>query len=54
MRDPERRARWNERWNRRDYAELQPAAVVPDYAYLLPSGGMEGDRRARVRWIPIR
>ena len=39
MSDPERRARWNERWNRRDYAELEPAAVVRDYAYLLPPGG---------------
>jgi SAM-dependent methyltransferase len=39
MSDPERRARWNERWNRRDYADLEPATVVIDYAYLLPAGG---------------
>jgi SAM-dependent methyltransferase len=39
MSDPERRARWNERWTRRDYADTEPAAVVHDYAYLLPPGG---------------
>ena len=39
MSDPERRARWNERWTRRDYADTEPAAVVHDYTYLLPPGG---------------
>lgn len=39
MSDPTRRARWNARWTRRDYADLQVAEVVQRYAYLLPSGG---------------
>lgn len=39
MSDPERRARWNDRWTRRDYADIEPAEVVQRYAYLLPPGG---------------
>ncbi len=39
MSDAPRRARWNARWARRDYADAEPAAVVRDYAYLLPPGG---------------
>lgn len=39
MSDPERRARWNERWTRRDYGDAAPARVVVDHAYLLPEGG---------------
>ena len=39
MSDTERRTRWNERWTRRDYADIEPAQVVRDYAYLLPPGG---------------
>jgi SAM-dependent methyltransferase len=39
MNDLTRRARWNERWTRRDYADLEPAEVVQRYSYLLPPGG---------------
>ncbi|HEY5720463.1 MAG TPA: class I SAM-dependent methyltransferase [Gammaproteobacteria bacterium] len=34
-----RRARWNARWARRDYAGQGPIAVLADYAHLLPARG---------------
>jgi SAM-dependent methyltransferase len=39
MSDPIRRQRWNERWSRRDYADVAPAEVLLRYDHLLPATG---------------
>lgn len=39
MDEPSRRARWNERWERRDYADTGVAEVLLRFGHLLPARG---------------